>query len=81
MGRNSVRIKSSRERGGGVEDVRFDNWTMENVGTAINVTNYYLMEGEVRNPNAVVNSEDAGNPQHRHQQYDGEPASARGRGH
>ena len=33
-----VRIKSSRGRGGGVEDVRFDNWTMENVGQAINVT-------------------------------------------
>jgi len=41
-----VRIKSRRGRGGGVEDVRFDNWTMEDVGTAINVTNYYLMEGE-----------------------------------
>jgi len=49
-----VRIKSSRTRGGGVEDVRFDNWTMENVGTAINVTNYYLMEGEVRTNNATV---------------------------
>jgi polygalacturonase len=41
-----VRIKSRRGRGGGVEDVRFDNWTLRNVGTAINVTNYYLMEGE-----------------------------------
>jgi polygalacturonase len=41
-----VRLKSRRGRGGGVEDVRFDNWTMENVGTAVNVTNYYLMEGE-----------------------------------
>ena len=49
-----VRIKSSRSRGGGVEDVRFDNWTMENVGTAINVTNYYLMEGEVRRDEAPV---------------------------
>lgn len=49
-----VRIKSSRTRGGGVEDVRFDNWTMQNVGTAINVTNYYLMEGEVRSNNAAV---------------------------
>ncbi|HUA63855.1 MAG TPA: glycoside hydrolase family 28 protein [Verrucomicrobiae bacterium] len=49
-----VRIKSSRQRGGGVEDVRFDNWTMENVGTAIDVTNYYLMEGEVRTDNATV---------------------------
>jgi polygalacturonase len=43
-----VRIKSRRGRGGGVEDVRFDNWTMEDVGQGINVTNYYIMEGEVR---------------------------------
>ena len=43
-----VRIKSRRGRGGVVEDVRFNNWTMENVGQAINVTSYYLMEGEVR---------------------------------
>jgi polygalacturonase len=43
-----VRIKSSRGRGGGVEDVRFNNWTMEDVGQGINVTNFYLMEGEVR---------------------------------
>jgi hypothetical protein len=43
-----VRLKSRRGRGGGIEDVRSDNWTMQNVGTAINVTNYYLMEGEVR---------------------------------
>jgi polygalacturonase len=49
-----VRIKSREGRGGGVEDVRFDNWTMENVGTAINVTNYYMMEGEVAAPNAPV---------------------------
>jgi polygalacturonase len=43
-----VRIKSRRGRGGGIEAVRFDNWVMDNVGQAINVTNYYLMEGEVR---------------------------------
>jgi polygalacturonase len=43
-----VRIKSRRGRGGTVEDVRFDNWTLENVGQAINITSYYLMEGEVR---------------------------------
>jgi polygalacturonase len=43
-----VRIKSRRGRGGVVEDVRFNNWTMENVGQAINVTSYYMMEGEVR---------------------------------
>ncbi len=43
-----VRIKSRRGRGGGVENVRFDNWVMDDVGQAINVTSYYLMEGEVR---------------------------------
>jgi polygalacturonase len=47
-----VRIKSRRGRGGGVEDVRFTGWTMEDVGQAINVTNYYLMEGEVRREGA-----------------------------
>lgn len=41
-----VRIKSRRGRGGGVENVRFANWTMRNVGEAINVTNFYIMEGE-----------------------------------
>ena len=43
-----VRIKSRRGRGGVVEDIRFDNWTMENVRTAIDVTSYYLMEGELK---------------------------------
>lgn len=45
---NGIRIKSRRGRGGVVENIRFDNWTMRNVGTAIVVTNYYLMEGETR---------------------------------
>lgn len=43
-----VRMKSRRGRGGVVEDVRFDGWTMEDVGQGINVTNFYIMEGEVR---------------------------------
>jgi polygalacturonase len=43
-----VRLKSRRGRGGTVEDIRFDNWTMQDVGQAINVTNYYIMEGEVK---------------------------------
>jgi hypothetical protein len=43
-----VRIKSRRGRGGALEGIRFDNWTMRNVGQAINVTSYYWMEGEVR---------------------------------
>lgn len=42
-----IRIKSRRGRGGFIEDVRFDNWSMENMGEAIVVTNYYSMEGEV----------------------------------
>jgi len=43
-----VRIKSRRGRGGDIEDVRFDNWTMENVRNAIDVTSYYTMEGETK---------------------------------
>jgi polygalacturonase len=43
---NGIRIKSRRGRGGTVEDVRFDNWTMEGVGTGIVVTTYYVMGGE-----------------------------------
>jgi polygalacturonase len=43
---NGIRIKSRLGRGGVVEDVRFDNWTMENVGTGIVVTSYYTMGGE-----------------------------------
>ena len=36
-----VRIKSTRGRGAVVEDLRFNNWTMEDVGVAIDITNYY----------------------------------------
>ena len=43
-----IRIKSRRGRGGIIEDIRFSNWTMEHVGQAISVTNYYRMEGEKR---------------------------------
>ena len=45
---NGIRIKSARGRGGVVQDLRFDNWTMENVGEAITINNYYLMEGETQ---------------------------------
>jgi polygalacturonase len=41
-----VRIKSRRGRGGSVEDVRFDNWTMEEVGRGINITSFYVMAPE-----------------------------------
>lgn len=53
---NGIRIKSRRGRGGVVENVRFDNWTMRNVGTAIEVTNYYLMEGETRSGEEPVSN-------------------------
>ena len=43
---NGIRIKSRRGRGGTVEDLRFDNWTMRSVGTGIVVTSYYTMGGE-----------------------------------
>jgi hypothetical protein len=43
---NGIRIKSRRGRGGVIENLRFDNWTMENVGEGIVVTSYYMMEGE-----------------------------------
>jgi polygalacturonase len=43
---NGIRIKSRRGRGGLIADLRFDNWTMENVGTGIVVTTSYVMGGE-----------------------------------
>jgi polygalacturonase len=43
---NGIRIKSRRGRGGAIKDLRFDNWTMRNVGEGIVVTSYYRMEGE-----------------------------------
>jgi polygalacturonase len=42
-----MRLKSRRGRGGFVEDVRFENWTMEDVVEGIVLTTYYMMEGEV----------------------------------
>jgi polygalacturonase len=41
-----IRIKSRRGRGGTVENLRFDNWTMRNVGKGIEITSYYVMGGE-----------------------------------
>ena len=41
-----IRLKSRRGRGGIVENVRFDNWTMEHVGTGIIISSYYIMGGE-----------------------------------
>jgi polygalacturonase len=36
-----IRIKSTRGRGAVIENLRFDNWTMEDVPEAIHVTGYY----------------------------------------
>jgi polygalacturonase len=41
-----VRIKSTRGRGGLIENVRFEQWTMDEVGEGINVTNYYTHSAE-----------------------------------
>ena len=43
---NGIRIKSRRGRGGVVQNLRFDNWTMRNVGTGIAISTYYVMGGE-----------------------------------
>src|SRR5262249_38522570 len=41
-----IHIKSERGRGGGVENVRIDNVTMDNVSRPITVTMLYQMQGE-----------------------------------
>jgi polygalacturonase len=48
--RMGIDIKSQRGRGGVVEDILFDNWTMDDIGRAINVSQYYQMQGEVPPP-------------------------------
>ena len=50
---NGIHMKSRRGRGGVVENIRFDNWTMENVGSAITISDAgYQMEGEAPDPGA-----------------------------
>jgi len=49
-----IRIKSRRGRGGVVSDLRYSNWSMRNVGTAIEVTNFYMMEGETRESRTAI---------------------------
>src|SRR5208283_2160368 len=41
-----INIKSERGRGGGVEDIRMENMTMEDVGKAISISEFYTMQGE-----------------------------------
>jgi hypothetical protein len=57
-----IRIKSRRGRGGVVSNLRFSNWTMRNVGTAIDITNFYMMEGETREPHDVLVPKAANTP-------------------
>jgi polygalacturonase len=55
---NGIHLKSRRGRGGVVENIRFDNWTMENVGQAITISDAgYQMEGEAPDPGAGAATE------------------------
>ena len=49
-----INLKSERGRGGAVEDVRIDNVTMDDVGRAISVSQYYTMQGETPPPQEPV---------------------------
>jgi hypothetical protein len=51
-----IRIKSRRGRGGFIENVRFNNWTMDNVDKAISISSYYAMEGEVYKGDTTVSN-------------------------
>ncbi len=51
MGMNN---KSDRGRGGVVENVRMDHWTMDDVGRAINVSQYYVLEARVNSSDTRV---------------------------
>ena len=65
-----IRIKSRRGRGGEVSNVRFSNWVMRDVGTGIEVTNYYMMEGERRDAR-TMQPVNAGTPRFRNIAIDG----------
>jgi polygalacturonase len=41
-----INLKSERGRGGGIENVQLDNLVFDDVGRAINVSQYYTMQGE-----------------------------------
>ena len=70
MGMN---IKSDRGRGGVVENVRLDHWTMDDVGRAINISQYYVLETRVNSSEAARFGADAGVPQHRGRQHEYQP--------
>jgi polygalacturonase len=54
--RMGIDIKSQRGRGGVLENILFDNWTMDDIGRAINVSQYYQMQGEVPPPPEPLSS-------------------------
>jgi hypothetical protein len=54
--RMGIDIKSQRGRGGVMENLLFDNWTMDDIGRAINISQYYQMQGEVPPPPEPVSS-------------------------
>jgi len=43
----AIDIKSQRGRGGVLEDILFDNWTMDDIAGPSMVSQYYQMQGEV----------------------------------
>jgi hypothetical protein len=51
-----INIKSDRGRGGVVENVRLNNWTMDDVGRAINVSQYYVLENRVNSSETRVSA-------------------------
>jgi polygalacturonase len=51
-----INIKSERGRGGCVENVRIDNVTMDDVGRAISVAQFYTMQGETPPPPEPVSA-------------------------
>lgn len=53
-GDNAIRIKSSRTRGGVVENIVYSNIKMKNVGTAISINLYYFDRGAPTGPQPVT---------------------------
>lgn len=51
-----INIKSDRGRGGVIENVRLHNWTMDDVGRAINVSQYYVLENRIEPSQARVSN-------------------------
>ena len=72
-----IHIKSERGRGGIVENIRIENMTMEDVGRAISVSQYYQMQGERPAAEEPVYAADAHVPQHLDRPSDYQPRARR----